>query len=88
MIVDGRRRWVEYDDLAMDEGDFATIGDAFARTGGEAHGPIGTGVGRLCSQPAIVDFAVEWMAANRTSGTDGADGTDGGDHEGMASSRA
>jgi aminoglycoside 3-N-acetyltransferase len=76
IVEHGRRRWVEYDDLATDEDDFEAIGEAFARTGRERRGPIGIGVGRACSQRAIVDFAVEWMEANRSAGLDVPDGLD------------
>lgn len=66
VLVDGRREWVCYDDVDLDEGDFAEIGDAFAASGRERTGPVGAGVGRLCAQREIVDFAVDWIPAHRT----------------------
>lgn len=65
VLVDGRREWVTYDDLVLNEDDFAEIGDAFAQTGMEVSGRVGTGFARRASQPSIVDFAVEWMGTHR-----------------------
>jgi aminoglycoside 3-N-acetyltransferase len=65
VFVDGRRQWVTYADLELDESDFELIGDAFATTGAERSGPVGNGIGRLCRQRELVDFAVTWMEANR-----------------------
>ena len=62
---DGRREWVVYDDLELDEGDFDQIGDAFAATGSERTGKVGAGTGRLSRVRALVDFAVEWMNEHR-----------------------
>lgn len=63
--VDGGRRWVTYQDLQLHEDDFDEIGAAFASTGRERTGAVGQGVGRICAQRAIVDFAVEWMEQHR-----------------------
>jgi aminoglycoside 3-N-acetyltransferase len=65
MMVDGTRRWVQFEDLAIDADDFATIGEAFAATGHERQGPVGAGVGRHFSMRAAVDFAVDWMSTHR-----------------------
>lgn len=65
MLVDGARQWVAYDDLELDEDDFVELGHAFAATGAETSGPVGAGIGRLCLQSEIVDFAVEWISTNR-----------------------
>ena len=65
IAINGRRTWVTYNDLALDESDFAIIGEAFAATGREHTGTVGTGTGRLSSQRALVDFAVRWMTGHR-----------------------
>jgi aminoglycoside 3-N-acetyltransferase len=65
MLVDGVTRWVDYEDLVLDEDDFADIGSAFERTGAANRGTIGTAPSRLCPQRAIVDFAVAWMNRHR-----------------------
>lgn len=61
----GRREWVVYDDLELDESDFDQIGDAFAAAGGERRGPVGEGTGRACRVRGLIDFAVEWMDEHR-----------------------
>jgi aminoglycoside 3-N-acetyltransferase len=66
VMVDGRREWVTYDDLDYDSDDFEALGAAFAAsTGGETRVPLGYGEVTSCSMRAIVDFAVQWLAANR-----------------------
>ncbi len=65
VAVDGETRWVTWTDLEADEEDFPEIGEAFAATGAETVGNVGIATARRCSQRAIVDFAVEWMSANR-----------------------
>ena len=51
VFVDGVRRWISYEDLDLDESDFASIGEAFAATGRERRGPVGAGIGRKLGQP-------------------------------------
>ncbi len=66
LVIDGVKQWVTYDDLELDDEDFAEIGDAFATTGQERRGAVGDGVGRLCRQRALVDFAVAHISAHRS----------------------
>jgi aminoglycoside 3-N-acetyltransferase len=65
VIVDGRREWVSYEGDDTDDADFETLGAAFARTGAQHEGSAGHGTAKLMSQRAVVDFAVDWMNANR-----------------------
>jgi aminoglycoside 3-N-acetyltransferase len=66
VMVDGRRKWIEFEDLAYDEDDFPQIGEAFARdTGKQIIGKVGEGEARLMGQRALVDYAVDWMRRNR-----------------------
>ena len=65
MMVDGERRWVQFEDLAIDADDFETLGEAFAATGQEQRGPMGGGIGRHFSMRAAVDFGVDWLSTNR-----------------------
>lgn len=67
VLTGGVRQWVTYEDLELDEGDFDEIGAAFASTGREGTGRVGQGVGRICAQRAIVDFAVEWIKQHRAT---------------------
>ena len=64
-FVDGVRRWISYEDLDLDESDFAAIGEAFAATGCERRGPFGAGSGRLCKMRDVVDFGVTHMTTHR-----------------------
>jgi aminoglycoside 3-N-acetyltransferase len=66
MTVDGRREWVAYSDLVADDSDFAAIGEAFAATGRQASGTVGSGEALFMRSRDVVDFAVEWMHAHRT----------------------
>ena len=67
LLVDGRRRWVEWEDLDWDESDFVRIGaDVAAGTDAERVGTVGAATARLAPQRALVDFAVSWMERHRT----------------------
>ena len=66
LMVDGVRRWVEYESLDWDADDFEDLGAAFAATGVERIGPAGRGHARLMSQRPLVDFAVDWIERHRT----------------------
>ena len=65
VLVNGRRVWQVFEPLAVDDGDFQALGEAFAATGKERQGPIGAATGRLMRAREIVDFAVPWLEANR-----------------------
>jgi len=67
VLVDGEREWIEFEDVAYDDGDFEHCGAAFERERPEAveTGTVGVGDAKLLSQPALIDFAVEWFEANR-----------------------
>lgn len=64
----GRRQWWEYDDVALDDSDFAALGADFARAGTGAPvrtGPVGSSTSRLFRIDDAVDFAVGWLPAHR-----------------------
>ena len=65
VLVDGARRWVAYDDLEPVDDDFAVLGAAFESTDRHHEAPVGAGVGKRCRVREVVDFAVEWMEAER-----------------------
>ncbi len=65
VLVDGERRWVTFEDLAIDEGDFPVIGAAFEATGAARRRRVGHGTGVLMGQRPLVDFATRWMAEHR-----------------------
>ena len=67
VLVDGEREWVQWEDLALDDSDFAACGAAFEAQHPEAvtTGTVGVGEAKLVAQRPLVDFATEWFAANR-----------------------
>jgi len=66
ILVDGHRKWHEYDDLDLHDEDFAAIGEAYELNSGEVRiGHVGQATSRFLPQRSIVDFAVTWMSANR-----------------------
>ncbi len=66
MLVDGKRRWVEYETLDVNHEDFDKIGKAFeTQTDHTTIGQVGLAESRLMPQRPLVDFAVKWMNENR-----------------------
>ncbi|MEW9547844.1 aminoglycoside N(3)-acetyltransferase [Nonomuraea sp. NPDC050783] len=59
------RRWCEFEDVDVDAGDFAALGAAFEETGVVRRGRVGAAEARLFPLRGAVDFAVDWLAANR-----------------------
>jgi aminoglycoside 3-N-acetyltransferase len=65
-VTDGRREWLEFDDIAGSCDDFDAIGAAFAeRTGLVRAGRVGYADALLMPQRDLVDFAQAWMEQNR-----------------------
>lgn len=62
--ADGRR-WVEYEDVVLDAGDFEALGAAFDATGRTRVGRVGSAECRLLRQREAVDFAVSWLVRER-----------------------
>ncbi len=65
ILIDGQRRWVEFDDLDLCCDDFPLMGAAFEGAHGITSHRIGLAESRLFSQKALVDFAVGWLQAHR-----------------------
>ncbi|MFF2963763.1 aminoglycoside N(3)-acetyltransferase [Streptomyces sp. NPDC057963] len=64
----GRRRWWEYEDVALDDGDFADLGAEFARSDDGAAvrtGPVGASTSRLFRLTDAVDFASRRLPSYR-----------------------
>ncbi|MDT0490993.1 AAC(3) family N-acetyltransferase [Streptomyces griseus] len=64
----GVRQWWEYEDVALDDGDFAALGAAFeesAAPGDVRKGLIGSAPCGLLRLRAAVDFATGWLTAHR-----------------------
>lgn len=70
LLVDGARRWVEYDQIVVHDHDFEAVGLVFARqTGLERTGRVGEAEARLMPQRALVDYAAGWFAEHRDAAT-------------------
>ena len=66
VMRDGRREWVQFEDINEDSGDFHRIGADFDRQPGLTRiGRVAQAEARLMAQRALVDFAVQWMERNR-----------------------
>lgn len=67
VLVDGEREWVQWEDLAIDDGDFEACGEAFETQHPDSveSGLVGVGEAKLFSQRSLVDFAVGWFESNR-----------------------
>ncbi|UCH25593.1 MAG: AAC(3) family N-acetyltransferase [Trueperaceae bacterium] len=65
MLVDGSRRWLEYQGLELSTDDFDQIGGAFDIAHGIAVTRMIDAEVRHFRQRALVDFAVVWMEAHR-----------------------
>lgn len=61
MSIAGRRRWIRWEEPAVDDADFVSIGAAFEEAGGVASVTIGAAQCRVMSMVALVDFAVRCM---------------------------
>lgn len=65
-LVDGRRQWVSFPEVDLDDSDFERIGADFAgATGLERRGRVGQATALLFPQRALVDYAVQWMKRYR-----------------------
>ena len=61
----GKRAWVEYEELDYHEEDFVELGESCAAAGGERMAKVGAGIGRLVPVREIVDFGVQWLSEHR-----------------------
>ncbi|MEU8767571.1 AAC(3) family N-acetyltransferase [Streptomyces griseus] len=72
VMARGVRRWWEYEDVALDDGDFAALGAAFedaAAHGDVRAGPVGAADCRLVRLRPAVDFAAAWLTEHRRAGS-------------------
>ncbi len=68
ILQEGSRRWVTFEDIAVNASDFGQIGTDFMRSdAGKVvqRGRVGIGNCQFMPQRAIVDFAVGWLEENR-----------------------
>jgi aminoglycoside 3-N-acetyltransferase len=60
-LVDGERRWVEFESLDYSSAGFADLGAAYEATGEVLVGPLGQGEGRILTISRAADFALSWL---------------------------
>ncbi|MDO5517831.1 MAG: AAC(3) family N-acetyltransferase [Clostridium sp.] len=65
VMVDGKRKWISYDTLAVDGEDFVEIGADFEKNHNVKQVKIGNGTVKFMRQRELVDYAVEWIEKNR-----------------------
>ena len=66
VLIDGERHWRTCQELALDDSDFAALGEDYATdTGRERRAKLGTATLRLVRQPDVVDYAVGWIERTR-----------------------
>ncbi|MCI6733349.1 MAG: AAC(3) family N-acetyltransferase [Lachnospiraceae bacterium] len=65
IMENGMRVWKKYDTLFVDGEDFDAIGASFEEHRNVKSGSIGNAVIRLMNQRELVDYAVQWIGANR-----------------------
>lgn len=68
VAASGRRRWWEYEDVALDDGDFAALGHDFERldtAGAVRRGQVASAPSRLVRLRSAVDFATVWLRDHR-----------------------
>ena len=65
MLVDGIKKWVWFEDYGYDSDDFDKIGDEFEKSNKTIKGKIGNANCTLFSMKDGVDYATNWLDANR-----------------------
>jgi aminoglycoside 3-N-acetyltransferase len=65
MLVEGKRQWVSYRALDIDDSDFEQLGADYEAKHPVTKGKVGNAEVRFFRQRPIVDFAVEWIALHR-----------------------
>lgn len=66
VIKDGKRTWLETEDILYRDDDFEQIGSDFEIQGNVTVSKVGNAECHLMSQRKLVDFATNWMNENRS----------------------
>lgn len=66
MLVNGLRKWVEFEMPVLDTDDFEIIGTNFEKTQSFTVNQIGGAKCKLFKIHDLIDFATHWMSKNRT----------------------
>lgn len=65
IIVDGKRKWLQWNELNFITEDFEAIGRDFEVKMGIISKKVGLADAKLFSQRLLIDFAIEWIRQNR-----------------------
>jgi aminoglycoside 3-N-acetyltransferase len=65
LIIAGKRTWITYQDVKLDESPFVQIGAAFESGQEVITGAVGSATGRLFRQREAVDFAIGWLESRQ-----------------------
>jgi len=65
VMTKGKRRWLTYRDVVLDDGEFEIIGKSLEDKIMVPNGTVGEAKSRLLPLRCVVDFAAEWFKANR-----------------------
>jgi aminoglycoside 3-N-acetyltransferase len=66
MLVEGARKWMEWEDIDWDESDFDALGADFAReTALQREGRVGHATALLMPHRPLIDYAVGWFERHR-----------------------
>ena len=66
LLLNGTRKWIEFDDFDFDDSDFGEIGASFSeKTGLVRSGRVANATAHLLPLRGFVDYAVEWMEKHR-----------------------
>ena len=66
VLRNGRRKWLRYRDVVLDDSDFTAIGEALAATNNVSTGTVGAADAALIPLRTTVDFAAAWLSAQRS----------------------
>ena len=65
VMVNGKREWITYSTLAVDDSDFVKLGAQYDKENNITINKLGNADVRLLKQRPFVDWSVKWMEANR-----------------------
>lgn len=65
VLVDNKRQWVAFDEIAYDDSDFEQVGSDFEKEHSVTKGNIGLAPSILLNMREITDFSVTWIKNNR-----------------------
>ncbi len=65
ILRNGKREWVSYETIAVDDSDFIALGEAWERVSGQRTATLGNGTIRCFDQRPFVDWATAWLSDSR-----------------------